>query len=65
MKQMKLNETNYFLHERSRLNLEGLLKKRIIWPCVALCKLCGLQIWGKVENSFWEALTHLTTPGSR
>lgn len=33
--------------------------------CLVQAMLCGLQIWGKVENSFWEALTPLLTPGQR
>lgn len=57
----------YFLHATSKLNWEGILKRGMIWPYVALLKLWDLQIWGKVENSFWEVPILLTfgTGGQR
>lgn len=54
----------YFLHATSRLNSEGMLKRGMIWPYVGLWKLWDLQIWGKVENIFWEILILLLTFGT-
>lgn len=54
----------YFLHATSKLNWEGILKRGMIWPYVALLKLWDLQIWGKVENSFWEVPILLLTFGT-
>lgn len=44
----------HFLCDRSRMNLEGMLKRGMTWPCLALFKFSGFhaKIWGKVENNF-------------
>lgn len=69
LKKFLNNESlKYFLHETSRLNLEGMLKRGMIWPCVALCKLCDLQIWGRcgtASESLWLPFLLLEIDGQR